>query len=434
MPSPKRTLTRRTGRERIGTRIGKLEKTLGEIKALVDVHCGEQVVQTARAAAIAAADEVLTATGLTPAPFTPGPPTNGSSNLSAVAPGVQTPGAFVPGVQTPGAFVPGVQTPGALTAALAVQTPGPLSAVRTRKTRKAKQQDAVANRAAAEFNALAALSTARPTAAPKSAGPTKWNEFLEKYIKNQAAKGRKITRLEAMSEAGPNYRRTYGLPEKKPKTARVANAVQVAPLETPAIPNTRRVTIMAPGNTAPITPGRLSPPVPLQTLNQALGSPLTTPSAVAAASATPLTPRNNAAFSPSAVPTTPLTPATANANVAAFSPPAAPTTPLTPAPPMTSRNNRNNRSRTNNNTRKNNNRDRTNNNKNRSAIPISPATYGYENEGYNTNAQVRKISVDGKQYFLGDDLSLFERDGDELQGWVGYLEPGGDIRYTNGPM
>lgn len=45
---------------------------------------------------------------------------------------------------------------------------------------------------------------------PKRSGPTKWNEFLKDYIAKETAKGRKITRLEAMAEAGTLYREKYG--------------------------------------------------------------------------------------------------------------------------------------------------------------------------------------------------------------------------------
>jgi hypothetical protein len=282
------------------------------------------------------------------------------------------------------------------------------------KTKKAKK---IAAAAAADF---AGVGEGEPAAArPKSVGPKLWNEFLRNYIANQASKGRKLTRLEAMAEAGPNYRRKYGLPEPKPKKTAVAagaNAVQVAPLEAPAVAKTPRartkkaVKVLAPGNLAAVTPGRTSPPKDLATLAAELGegedegSPVVSPNnwpggntggaaapAAAAAAASPLNSRGSNNNAGGAAAASPANSRRSNANAA--SPRAA----------------------------------------NNGAVALSPATYGYENEGMNANTGTRKVLVNGDEYFLGDNRGLFKRSGNAMEEWVGYLEPGGEIRYTNAP-
>jgi hypothetical protein len=386
-PKSKRTYTRRTGRERIGQRIGKIEKAVGEIKSLVDSHCGDAALKTVRAAAVAAAEEVLEATGVTPTPFV-----NRNVNASGLGQAV----AF--------------NTP------LPLETLRPLPTAMT-KSRKAKKLASRAAVAAQDFQAVAnsmgvnggtggigvnggtgavavaavPAAAAPSTVRPKSTGPKAWNEFLKKYMSNQAAKGRKLTRLEAMAEAGANYRREYGLPDpkpKKPKTALVgANAVQVAAMEVPAIAKTPRartkkaVKILAPGSLAAKTPGRLSPSVNLGRLEAALNNGNGS---------------GNRGYANSPVARTPNAAAPATAAVPARTPNAA--VPATAAVPFP-----------------------------------SPATYGYEDEGVNEGTQTHKVIVDGDEYFMGANGGLFKREGEDMQEWVGYLEPGGEIRYTNSP-
>jgi hypothetical protein len=51
-----------------------------------------------------------------------------------------------------------------------------------------------------------------------------------------------------------------------------------------------------------------------------------------------------------------------------------------------------------------------------------------------SNGSARKIILDGEEYFMtNQDRALFRRRGDEIDDWVGYLEPGGVIRYTEAP-
>jgi hypothetical protein len=410
-PKSKRPYTRRTGRERIGQRIGKIEKAVGEIKSLVDSHCGDTALKTARAAAVAAAEEVLEATGLTPTP------TAGS-------------GTFVSNQSGFRKLAPGENNLSQNFAARQFNTPPPLETLRPQtvaltKSRKAKKLAAVAANAAAEFNAIAnGAAVAAPlvpmaaaaAARPKSIGPKLWNEFLKNYMRNQAAAGRKLTRLEAMAEAGPNYRRKHGLPEpkpKKPKTAAAlgANAVQVAAVEEPAVAKTPRartkkaVRVLAPGSLAAKTPGRLSPPLYLNNGSGAgnrgeVNSP--TPN-VAFAARTP----NGAVNGNANAPRTP----NGNAN--------APRTPNGNANAPRTPNGNANAPRT--------------PNGNAAGFPLSPATYGYEDEGLNADTGQRKVLVGDREYFLGENGSLFGRSGNSMEEWVGYLEPSGEIRYTNAP-
>jgi hypothetical protein len=205
-----------------------------------------------------------------------------------------------------------------------------------------------------------------------------------------------------MAEAGPNYRRKHGLPDpkpKKPKTAAAAgaNAVQVAALEQPAVAKTPRartkkaVKVLAPGSLTAKTPGRVSPLVNLaQEAEEAEEEQLLSPNAGLFGPSREGTP-NGANGRPLTV---------ANAR------------PLNGANsrPLGSPANRNGRA------------------------PLSPATYGYEDEGFDENTQARRVTVGGDEYFLQENGSLFKRSGNALEEWVGYLEPGGQIRYTNAPL
>jgi hypothetical protein len=414
-PKSKRPYTRRTGREKIGSRIGKIEKAVGEIKSLVDSHCGDTALKTARAAAVAAAEEVLEATGVTPSPapmgeFPPGVYGTTANGFRRLAPGENNLSANFPQRRYEGAF----------------NTPPPLETLRpatvgVTKSRKARKLAANAAKAAAEFEAVA--NSGAPVAAvakPKSMGPKLWNEFLKNYMANQAAKGRKITRLDAMAEAGPNYRRKHGLPEpkpKKPKTLAVAagaNAVQVAPVEEPAV-NTlaaaaaktkkvrKGVKVLAPGSLVAKTPGRVSPSVNLAEEGDEFGN-------------MPLNPNTN------------LFTRTPNGNNGSRTPNGSPAA-------------GNNGSRTpngspavgNNGSRTPNGSPAVANRTPNNSFPLSPATYGYEDEGMNANLGQRRVTVGGDEYYLGDNGGLFKRSGNTMEEWVGYLEPGGEIRYTNAP-
>jgi hypothetical protein len=432
----KRPYTRRTGREKIGSRIGKIEKAVGEIKSLVDSHCGDTAMKTARAAAVAAAEEVLEATGLTPTPSGPA----GSR------------GVFVSNASGFRQLAPGENNLSQNFVRRQFNTPPPLETLRPQtavtKSRKAKKLAAVAANAAAEFEAVAngaAVPMAAAAARPKSMGPKLWNEFLKNYMRNQEAAGRKLTRLEAMAEAGPNYRRKHGLPEpkpKKPKTLAVpagANAVQVAPLEAPAVAKTplartkkapKGVRILAPGSLAAKTPGRLSPALNLNNGSGAanrgeVNSPTPTPNAAArtpngnanAAARTPNGNANAAARTPNGNAGAAARTPNRNANAAARTPNG-----NAGAAARTPNRNANAAART------------PNGNANATTgFPLSPATYGYEDEGVNEATGQRKVVVGGDEYYLGENGSLIKRAGDMPEEWVGYLEPGGEIRYTNSP-
>jgi hypothetical protein len=71
-----------------------------------------------------------------------------------------------------------------------------------------------------------------------------------------------------------------------------------------------------------------------------------------------------------------------------------------------------------------------------SSTNLRPNTsyYGYEDEGLGENSVARKVVIDGEDYFMTDqDRGLFKRSGEDMGEWIGYLEPGGHIRYTNSP-
>jgi hypothetical protein len=312
--------TRRTAKEKLSEKIARIEAALGDIRSMVDMHCGEQVIKTARAAGAAAADEVLQS--LAPA--------------NAAAPTSARPASLGPSSLQPATHI----------------------------MSEAEGSDELEERAAAVPLGEAPLKAKKP-------GPVLWNEFLKNYMSNQKARGRNITRLQAMAEAGPNYRRKYSLPEPKPrkKTMKVnknSGGIQIAPAPdaaaaaAPAPAPTRppkKVTVMRPGNSAPLTPGRPSPQRPLN-------------------------------------PTGIL-----NSIASAFTP-AAPAAPEAPA----------------------------------ASNRPSPETYLYTNQGKNASDPARKIVLDDEEYFMSnEDRGLFRRSGPNIGDWVGYLEPGGRIRYTEEP-
>lgn len=328
--------TRRTAKEKLSEKIARIESALSDIRSMVDMHCGEQVIKTARAAGAAAADEVLQSLG--PASLAPA--------TAAAAPTSARPASLGPSSLQPATHV------------------------MPESESDMEGSDELEERAAAVPLGEAPLKAKKP-------GPVLWNEFLKNYMSNQKARGRNITRLQAMAEAGPNYRRKYSLPEPKPrkKTMKVnknSGGVQVAPVApvpmaappvTKVIKAPKKVTVMAPGNSNPITPGRLSPQRPLNP--------------------TGILNSITSAFTPAA--------------------PAARAAPASPAAPAAS---------------------------NRP----SPETYLYTNQGKNASDPARKILLDDEEYFMSnEDRGLFRRSGPNIGDWVGYLEPGGRIRYTEEP-
>jgi hypothetical protein len=183
-----------------------------------------------------------------------------------------------------------------------------------------------------------------------------------------------------MREAGVNYRAKYGLPTPKsrkkaknqPVVTNVANVANAA-------------NAVVPGSLVTLTPGR-GTPVKSANAPSAFQNVLNTLTGTAAPAAN------------------------ANAQANATNAPV-------PAPEQDPNNPSN-----------------TNTNANTNAIRPSPATYGYQDLGMAANNSARKVIVDGDEYFMTDnDRALFRRMGDDLGDWVGYLEPGGTIRYTESP-
>jgi hypothetical protein len=317
--APKKTrkqYTRRTAKEKLSEKIERIENALKDIRSMVDVHCGEQVIKTARAAGAAAADEVLMT--LSPASMKPA-----SQAFATLAPSVEQ---------------------------------------EEEQEQEQKQEESIFEEKAA------VIPSGEPPAKAKKPGPQLWNEFLRNYMRNQKEKGRNITRLQAMAEAGPNYRAKYSLPDAKPrrKTVKIPKnlgGIQAAPV----VSENRRVRIAAPENMASVTPGRQSPPRPMANNGKPLGI-LNTLASV-------------------------FTPTSASSASSAS----------------------------------------TASNASNSGRP-SPSSYLYTNLGKNSNNPARKILLDNQEYFMSDeDRGLFRRSGSNTGEWVGYLEPGGRIRYTEDP-
>ena len=217
----------------------------------------------------------------------------------------------------------------------------------------------------------------------KRVGPAIWNEFLKDYIRNQAAKGRTITYDQAREEGRPIYYAKFGrqIPITRKKRKNLAAAAAVASEQTP--PPQEQVRNTTPGRVTPVKRMNTPTPTPLQTLIATITGrsppPTTTPAQTSTPTSTP-------------------------------TPTPAPTATPTPEPQPQSV------AKTNNNSRP------------------SPATYGYQDLGMAANDSARKILIDGEEYFMtNQDRALFRRRGEELDDWVGYLEPGGTIRYTESP-
>jgi len=228
-----------------------------------------------------------------------------------------------------------------------------------------------------------------------------WNEYVSQYILDQKAKGRIIKRPQAMLEAGPIFR------EMNPKTRKKSKVPTIRPVINRQMQNqvqqSQDIPII-PGSMVTLTPGRGSPikaanaPPALQTLlerrNNSSRPP--TPLAPAPLAPTPQTPTPK-------VPTPPAPKAQAQAE------PAPQTIPTLQSLVNTFTGTRNN-------------------------LRPSPATYAYEDMGLGQNSPARKILINGNKYYMTDkDRGLFQRsDNDGVGDWVGYLEPGGEIRYTEG--
>jgi hypothetical protein len=429
MPTPpvktarKTKKAKKTVKQGVAEKLSHIERALADIRQMVDMNCGEAVLRTARAAGAAAAEEVLTTLApaatlavKTPAAAalfnTPPAPLEALPTLAAAAAPLEPGAPLAAGLNAPTA-APARKTKKVKKTAAPATNNANLEAIVAEEEARMARQNAIRKGfvAPSEGNVVSPLTQAllaqdkefaAEAQAAKKPGPKLWNEFLRNYMAREEAKGRKITRLQAMAEAGPNYRAKFGIAEKKShKTAKNAaktlGAVQVAPVESPevvnvngdallnrgAVPVKKGVKILAPGNAVPITPGRLSPPVPLNapananapgilnTLRAALtgapaaantGSPVTSPAATAAAAAPP-------AASPAA-------------NAAA-------------------------------------NRPNTN-------------YYGYENLGTEENG-TRKVRIGGEEYMMTNQNRGLFRPVDGSLEWVGYLEPGGKIRATNAP-
>jgi len=242
-----------------------------------------------------------------------------------------------------------------------------------------------------------------PSSGKKRTKFNNWNEYVSQYILDQKAKGRIIKRPQAMLEAGPIFREMNPKTRKKSKipSIRVAPASAAVQVQSP----------ITPGTLVSLTPGRGSPikaanaPPALQTLlerrNNSSRPP--TPLAPIPRAPTPLAPIPRAP-----TPQAPTSQAQAQAQVQAQAQ-APQTIPTLQSLVNTFTGTRNN------------------------SRP-SPATYAYEDMGLGANSPARKILIDGNKYYMTDkDRGLFQRsDNDGVGDWVGYLEPGGEIRYTEG--
>lgn len=396
--------TRKVARVHIAEKLEQITRALGEIRSMVDSHCGEQTLRTARAAGAAAADQVLQ--GLTPQAVVATP----------IAP-------------------PTVAEPVLAQAPLA---PLPTQAV--------VGQDGK----------------------PRRSGPTVWNEYLKRYIQEQEAKGRKITRLQAMAEAGNNYRKNNpaAAPPRR-STKKMRNlAAAVAPAA-PAAAAVAAVPFPEPPTAITRTPGRVSPLRPLAEENSPVINNVEQPDAQAdlpTPQPAPPTPQPNSQptaqpnSQPNSQPSSKTllqtlrdalsTPRNSSQNSYVPTPPSPAPASAAPAsaPRSRSRNRNSNNLRTNN------------------ASPVSipepssspaasravnaasaaapsptnmrpsPATYAYEDLGIDENTSARRIRVNDEDYFMtDDDRAMWRRTDGDFGEWVGYLEPGGQIRQTNGP-
>jgi hypothetical protein len=238
----------------------------------------------------------------------------------------------------------------------------------------------------------------------RSAGPGKWNEFLDRYVAEQAAKGISIRKHNAKMD--PNVRRLYySLNGRQPPAKKIRSS--------PIVRNeTRRVTPPFVPLPVPAEPEEEVQQTPLQAVTSFLtGVPANRQPTPSNRQPTPQpTPKNRQ-------PTPQPTPSNRQ--------PTPPPTPNNrqPTPQPTPSNRQATPSYT--------------NSRNFSNSKPSPATYGYEDLGVNAESSARKIRVrvddEPQDFFLDSDMGLYEREGDDYGRWIGYLEPGGRIRYTDQP-
>jgi hypothetical protein len=279
----------------------------------------------------------------------------------------------------------------------------------------------------------------------KRSGPIEWNKFVDLYIQKQAARGRKITRPQAMDEARPNYYAMKGITmpitRKKNKgqvppytspykssTPPPSPASASAPVSPPRFPSPASVSNSdsdsdsAPAS-APVSPPRFpSPPSAynspstVDSPSPASASAIPSQNAITPGSIVSLTPGRgspvkaaNAPFALQTLLNTFSARRTPNQNKEGIEVAApAPEAPLANLPKSPKAN------------------------ANAKANRPSPATYGYEDLGLSSNSPARKILVDGQElYMTDDDRAIFYRYGNQLGDLVGYLEPGGKIRYTD---
>ena len=360
MPTPKMTArtskkANKSVREGVSDKLSHIERALADIRQMVDMNCGEAVLRTARAAGAAAAEEVLATL---------------SPTMTMAAP------AAAQLFNTPPAPFEALPT---------LSVPPPKSSRRTKKANKTQPQEDTLPPLTQAILEKDTIFEAEDAAAAKKSGPKLWNEFLRNYMARQEAAGRKITRLQAMAEAGPNYRTKYGISEKKIRTtakvAKTMGAVQVAPVERPANVNgnslmNRGAVPVVPPTT--LTPGRQSPPIPLNVPASSPGILNTLRAALAGKS--PLS--SNSLRTSTSFLGSPLTSPQANSPMSA-------------------------------------NRPNTN-------------YYDYENMGLEENG-TRKVRIGGEDYLMtNQNRGIFRPVNGSLE-WVGYLEPGGQIRATNSP-
>ena len=408
MPTPKTTARKsKTVREGVAAKLSHIERALADIRQMVDMNCGEAVLRTARAAGAAAAEEVLTTLApaaaqlfnTPPAPFEALPtlavPPPKSSRRAKEATKIQQQEENTVSPLTQ-AIIDQDKIFEAEDAAARNALAPPKSSRRTKKASKTQQQEentvSPLTQAIMEQDKIFAAEDA---AAAKKPGPKLWNEFLRNYMSRQEASGRKITRLQAMAEAGPNYRTKYGISEKKnritAKVAKTMGAVQVAPVERPAningnsllnrgaVPVVPRMNIQT-----TLTPGRQSPPIPLNVPTTSPGILNTLRAALEGKSPS----SNNSLKTSTSFLGSPVTSPQANAPMSANAP--------MPA-----------------------NRPNTN-------------YYDYDNMGLEENG-TRKVRIGGEDYLMtNQNRGIFRSVNGSLE-WVGYLEPGGQIRATNSP-
>jgi hypothetical protein len=247
----------------------------------------------------------------------------------------------------------------------------------------------------------------------RSAGPGKWNQFLDEYVAEQAARGIVVRKHNAKMD--PNVRKLYyerngRVPpvKKRNETRRITPPLAAPPMRIPT------PVAAPPRMPTPAAPPPPPPPPPPQEEEEAAPQPTAFEGLI-----------NTLTGAPSRQPTpnrqpAPIQQSRNNKTITSNTNSRQPTPNRQPAPIQQSRNNQTITSNTN----------------SRNSKP-SPATYGYEDFGLNTEGRGRKVRVrvddELQDFFLDSDMGLYQREGDATGPWVGYLEPGGRIRYTDEP-